>query len=54
MIREHRIQLSCVFLFPIDKAYFCHGKYFWRVGFQNKVNQVDHVGYVAYDLLQCP
>lgn len=37
-----------------DKAYFCHGKYFWRVGFQNKVNQVDHVGYVAYDLLQCP
>nr|BAE25191.1 unnamed protein product [Mus musculus] len=44
-----------------DKAYFCHGKFFWRVSFQNEVNKVDHevnqvddVGYVTYDLLQCP
>lgn len=37
-----------------DKAYFCHDKYFWRVSFHNRVNQVDHVAYVTYDLLQCP
>lgn len=61
MMREQRTQLSCVFLFPVDKAYFCHGKFFWRVSFQNEVNkvdpevnQVDDVGYVTYDLLQCP
>lgn len=46
-----------------DKAYFCQGKFFWRVNLRketnqvddvSEVNQVDHVGYVTYDLLQCP
>ncbi|XP_008157169.2 matrix metalloproteinase-9 [Eptesicus fuscus] len=37
-----------------DKAYFCQDRFYWRVNFQNEVNQVDEVGYVTYDLLQCP
>ncbi|XP_062968155.1 matrix metalloproteinase-9 [Cynocephalus volans] len=37
-----------------EKAYFCQGRFFWRVSFENEVIQVDQVGYVSYDLLQCP
>ncbi|CAH6776785.1 matrix metalloproteinase-9 isoform X1 [Phodopus roborovskii] len=37
-----------------DKAYFCQDQFFWRVSFREEVNQVDLVGYVTYDFLQCP
>ncbi|KAM6164610.1 matrix metalloproteinase-9 [Rhynchocyon petersi] len=37
-----------------DKAYFCQESFFWRVSSRNTVNQVDQVGYVTVDLLQCP
>lgn len=37
-----------------DKAYFCHDQFFWRVSFRDEVNQVDQVGYMTYDFLQCP
>ncbi|KAM9248266.1 matrix metalloproteinase-9 [Dugong dugon] len=37
-----------------DKAYFCQDRFFWRMNSRNKVNQVDQVGYVTFDLLQCP
>nr|XP_017508908.1 matrix metalloproteinase-9 [Manis javanica] len=37
-----------------EKAYFCHQHFFWRVTFRNEVNQVDQVGYVNFDILQCP
>ncbi|KAM7125020.1 matrix metalloproteinase-9 [Molossus nigricans] len=37
-----------------EKAYFCQDRFYWRVTFQNEVNQVDEVGYVTFDLLKCP
>ncbi|XP_066092876.1 matrix metalloproteinase-9 [Saccopteryx bilineata] len=37
-----------------EKAYFCQQQFFWRVNFQNEMNQVDEVGYVTYDILHCP
>ncbi|EGV97682.1 matrix metalloproteinase-9 [Cricetulus griseus] len=37
-----------------DKAYFCQDRFYWRVSFRDEVNQVDQVGYVTYDFLQCP
>ncbi|KAF7462054.1 Hypothetical predicted protein [Marmota monax] len=37
-----------------EKAYFCQDRFFWRVSSKKEVNQVDQVGYVTYDLLQCP
>ncbi|KAL1787125.1 matrix metalloproteinase-9 isoform X1 [Sigmodon hispidus] len=37
-----------------DKAYFCREQFYWRVSFRGEVNQVDRVGYVTYDILQCP
>ncbi|XP_006839297.1 PREDICTED: matrix metalloproteinase-9 [Chrysochloris asiatica] len=37
-----------------EKAYFCQDHFYWRVSFRNEVNQVDEVGYVTIDLLQCP
>ncbi|KAF3824953.1 hypothetical protein GH733_010287 [Mirounga leonina] len=36
------------------KAYFCQDCFYWRVNSQNEVNQVDEVGYVTFDFLQCP
>ncbi|KAB1262301.1 Matrix metalloproteinase-9 [Camelus dromedarius] len=37
-----------------EKAYFCQDRFYWRVSSRNEVNQVDYVGYVSFDLLQCP
>nr|XP_010590043.2 LOW QUALITY PROTEIN: matrix metalloproteinase-9 [Loxodonta africana] len=39
-----------------EKAYFCQDRFYWRVCFRNdnEVNQVDQVGYVNFDILQCP
>ncbi|KAM5220695.1 matrix metalloproteinase-9 [Hipposideros larvatus] len=37
-----------------DKAYFCQDRFYWRVNTRNEVNQVDEVGYVTFDILQCP
>ncbi|XP_048203443.1 matrix metalloproteinase-9 [Perognathus longimembris pacificus] len=37
-----------------EKAYFCQDRFFWRVSSRNEVNQVDQVGYVTFDILQCP
>ncbi|XP_059978922.1 matrix metalloproteinase-9 [Lagenorhynchus albirostris] len=37
-----------------EKAYFCQDRFYWRVSSQYEVNQVDYVGYVTFDLLQCP
>ncbi|XP_058143139.1 matrix metalloproteinase-9 [Dasypus novemcinctus] len=37
-----------------EKAYFCQDRFFWRVSSWNEVNQVDQVGYVSFDILQCP
>ncbi|XP_075383870.1 matrix metalloproteinase-9 [Tenrec ecaudatus] len=37
-----------------ERAYFCQDRFYWRVSSRNEVNQVDQVGYVNYDLLQCP
>eukprot|EP00069_Balaena_mysticetus_P009528 bmy_06251T0 len=37
-----------------EKAYFCQDRFYWRVSSRNEVNQVDYVGYVTFDLLQCP
>ncbi|KAF5917467.1 matrix metalloproteinase-9 [Diceros bicornis minor] len=37
-----------------EKAYFCQDSYYWRVSSRDEVNQVDQVGYVTFDLLQCP
>ncbi|EHB05312.1 Matrix metalloproteinase-9 [Heterocephalus glaber] len=37
-----------------EKAYFCQDRFYWRVSFRNEMNQVDEVGYVTYDILQCP
>ncbi|XP_045385010.1 matrix metalloproteinase-9 [Lemur catta] len=37
-----------------EKAYFCQDHFYWRVSSRNEVNQVDLVGYVTYDILQCP
>ncbi|KAF6284549.1 matrix metallopeptidase 9 [Rhinolophus ferrumequinum] len=37
-----------------EKAYFCQERFYWRVNFRNEMNQVDEVGYVTYDILQCP
>ncbi|KAM5304525.1 matrix metalloproteinase-9 [Glossophaga mutica] len=37
-----------------DKAYFCQDRFYWRVSFQDEANQVDEVGYVTFDILQCP
>ncbi|ELK04255.1 Matrix metalloproteinase-9 [Pteropus alecto] len=37
-----------------EKAYFCQDRFYWRMSFQNEVGQVDEVGYVTFDLLQCP
>lgn len=34
-----------------DKYYFCHGSFYWRM---TPRYQVDRVGYVKYDILQCP
>ena len=45
---------SCTCLFPAEKAYFCQDRFYWRVSFQDEVNQVDEVGYVTFDILQCP
>uniref|UniRef100_A0A8C6IVR5 Matrix metalloproteinase-9 n=1 Tax=Melopsittacus undulatus TaxID=13146 RepID=A0A8C6IVR5_MELUD len=39
-----------VFLYQ-DKYYFCHGSFYWRM---TPRYQVDRVGYVKYDILQCP
>ncbi|XP_049635156.1 matrix metalloproteinase-9 [Suncus etruscus] len=36
------------------KAYFCKDEFFWRVISWSDVNKVDRVGYVTFDLLQCP
>ncbi|XP_029412783.1 matrix metalloproteinase-9 isoform X2 [Nannospalax galili] len=36
-----------------EKVYFCQDRFFWRVTSWNEVNQVDQVGYVTYDILQC-
>ncbi|XP_016007832.2 matrix metalloproteinase-9 [Rousettus aegyptiacus] len=36
-----------------EKAYFCQDRFYWRMSFQNEVGQVDEVGYVTFDLLQC-
>ncbi|XP_037667369.1 matrix metalloproteinase-9 [Choloepus didactylus] len=36
-----------------ERAYFCQDRFFWRVSSRNEVNQVDQVGYVSYDILQC-
>ena len=40
--------------FPAGKAHFCQDRFYWRVNSQNDVNQVDEVGYVTFDFLQCP
>ncbi|XP_039719662.1 matrix metalloproteinase-9 [Pteropus medius] len=37
-----------------EKAYFCQDRFYWRMSFRNEVGQVDEVGYVTFDLLQCP
>ncbi|XP_069845982.1 matrix metalloproteinase-9 [Dipodomys merriami] len=37
-----------------EKAYFCQDRFFWRVSSREEVNQVDQVGYVTFDILQCP
>nr|XP_025870526.1 matrix metalloproteinase-9 [Vulpes vulpes] len=37
-----------------EKAYFCQDRFYWRVNSRNEVNQVDEVGYVTFDILQCP
>ncbi|XP_045689585.1 matrix metalloproteinase-9 [Phyllostomus hastatus] len=37
-----------------EKAYFCQERFYWRVSFQGEDNQVDQVGYVTFDILQCP
>ncbi|XP_036900080.1 matrix metalloproteinase-9 isoform X2 [Sturnira hondurensis] len=37
-----------------EKAYFCQDRFYWRVSFQDEANQVDEVGYVTFDVLQCP
>ncbi|XP_077023905.1 matrix metalloproteinase-9 [Tamandua tetradactyla] len=37
-----------------EKAYFCEDRFYWRVSSRQEVNQVDQVGYVTYDILQCP
>lgn len=34
-----------------DKYHFCQGSFYWRM---TPRYQVDRVGYVKYDLLQCP
>lgn len=44
--------LAC--LSPAENAYFCQDRFFWRVRSQNEVYQVDQVGYVTFDILQCP
>ncbi|XP_006881803.1 PREDICTED: matrix metalloproteinase-9 [Elephantulus edwardii] len=36
------------------KVYFCQDRFFWRVSSLNEGNQVDQVGYVTIDILQCP
>ncbi|KAK7827803.1 hypothetical protein U0070_019627, partial [Myodes glareolus] len=36
-----------------DKAYFCYDRFYWRVSFEGAMNQVDQVGYVTYNILQC-
>ncbi|XP_005392450.1 PREDICTED: matrix metalloproteinase-9 [Chinchilla lanigera] len=37
-----------------EKAYFCQDRFYWRVSFRDEVNQVDEVGYVTHNILQCP
>ncbi|NP_001104772.1 matrix metalloproteinase-9 precursor [Equus caballus] len=37
-----------------EKAYFSQDRFYWRVSSRNEMNQVDQVGYVSFDLLQCP
>ncbi|XP_016060308.1 PREDICTED: matrix metalloproteinase-9 [Miniopterus natalensis] len=37
-----------------EKVYFCQDRFYWRMSFQDELNQVDEVGYVTYDILQCP
>nr|BAH13895.1 unnamed protein product [Homo sapiens]BAH14516.1 unnamed protein product [Homo sapiens] len=37
-----------------EKAYFCQDRFYWRVSSRSELNQVDQVGYVTYDILQCP
>ncbi|ELW48243.1 Matrix metalloproteinase-9 [Tupaia chinensis] len=37
-----------------EKAYFCQDRFYWRVSSREEVNQVDQVGYVSSDILQCP
>lgn len=39
-----------VFLYQ-DKYHFCRGSFYWRM---TPRYQVDRVGYVKYDILQCP
>ncbi|KAM9527920.1 matrix metalloproteinase-9 [Guaruba guarouba] len=39
-----------VFLYQ-DKYYFCRGSFYWRM---TPRYQVDRVGYIKYDILQCP
>ena len=34
-----------------DKYHFCQGSFYWRM---TPRYQVDRVGYVKYDILQCP
>lgn len=45
---------SCTCLSLAEKAYFSQDRFYWRVSSRNEVNQVDQVGYVSFDLLQCP
>lgn len=51
---ESRNHPSYTCLFPAEKAYFCQDRFYWRMSFRNEVGQVDEVGYVTFDLLQCP
>lgn len=46
--RERRLILVIVCI--VGNSYFCRDSFYWRM---NSNRQVDRVGYVKYDLLNC-
>lgn len=51
LYHSHFPTISPLCLLPPDKYHFCRDSFYWRM---TPRYQVDRVGYVKYDLLQCP